>query len=108
MATRSRCSWKKPSWSTRSILSTSAPAISSGPTFSRYRRTTGMPAIIDTVPADGGEAISVFESGAILLYLAEKTGRFLAKDTRGSKIAIERPFWQVGGLGPMAGQNHQF
>jgi GST-like protein len=65
-----------------------------------------MPAIIDTAPADLGEPISVFESGAILLYLAEKTGRFLPKDLRGRKTAMEWLFWQVGGLGPMAGQNH--
>ena len=67
-----------------------------------------MPAIIDTTPADGGEMVSVFESGAILLYLAEKTGRFMPSDVRGRKIVTEWLFWQVGGLGPMAGQNHHF
>jgi len=67
-----------------------------------------MPAIIDTAPADGGEMVSVFESGAILLYLAEKTGRFMPSDARGRKIVTEWLFWQVGGLGPMAGQNHHF
>jgi glutathione S-transferase len=67
-----------------------------------------MPAIIDTAPADLGEPISVFESGAILLYPAEKTGRFLPKDLRGRKTAMEWLFWQVGGLGPMARQNHHF
>ena len=67
-----------------------------------------MPAIIDTAPADGGEMVSVFESGAILLYLAEKTGRFMPSDVRGRKIVTEWLFWQVGGLGPMAGQNHHF
>jgi GSH-dependent disulfide-bond oxidoreductase len=51
---------------------------------------------------------SVFESGAILLYLAQKTGRFLPQDTRGRKTVTEWLFWQVGGLGPMAGQNHHF
>ena len=67
-----------------------------------------MPAIVDKAPADLGEPISVFESGAILLYLAEKTGRFLPEDLRGRKTAMEWLFWQVGGLGPMAGQNHHF
>jgi GSH-dependent disulfide-bond oxidoreductase len=67
-----------------------------------------MPAIIDEAPADGGAPISVFESGAILLYLAEKTGQFLPHDIRGRKSALEWLFWQVGGLGPMAGQNHHF
>jgi GST-like protein len=67
-----------------------------------------MPALIDRAPADGGEPISVFESGAILLYLAEKTGQFLPGDLRRRKTVLEWLFWQVGGLGPMAGQNHHF
>jgi len=67
-----------------------------------------MPAIIDTAPVDRGEPIAVFESGAILLYLAEKTGLFLPEDVRGRKTVTEWLFWQVGGLGPMAGQNHHF
>jgi GST-like protein len=67
-----------------------------------------MPAIVDHAPAAGGEPVSVFESGAILLYLAEKTGRFLPTTLRGRVTVLEWLFWQVGGLGPMAGQNHHF
>jgi GST-like protein len=67
-----------------------------------------MPAIIDRNPSDGGEAISVFESGAILQYLAEKTERFLPTNLRDRKAVMEWLFWQMAGLGPMAGQNHHF
>jgi GST-like protein len=67
-----------------------------------------MPAIVDHAPADGGAPVSVFESGAILLYLAEKTGRFLPSDLRGRVQVLEWLFWQMGGLGPMLGQNHHF
>ena len=78
------------------------------PEFLRFSPNNRMPAIIDMNPADGGEPISIFESGAILLYLAEKTGSFLSADLRSRKTAIEWLFWQMGGLGPMAGQNHHF
>lgn len=67
-----------------------------------------MPAIVDHAPADGGAPLSVFESGAILLYLAEKSGRFVSPDPRRRIETLEWLFWQVGGLGPMAGQNHHF
>jgi GST-like protein len=67
-----------------------------------------MPAIVDRAPADGGEPISVFESGAILQYLAEKTGLFLPEDVRGRTAAMEWLFWQMGGLGPMTGQMGHF
>jgi GST-like protein len=78
------------------------------PEFLAFSPNNRMPAIIDTAPADGGDAITVFESGAILAYLAEKTGQFMPKDLRGRKTVMEWLFWQVGGLGPMAGQNHHF
>jgi GST-like protein len=67
-----------------------------------------MPAIVDHAPADGGEPISVFESGAILLYLAEKTGRFIPSDLRQRKTMLEWLFWQMAGLGPMTGQYGHF
>jgi len=78
------------------------------PEFLKISPNNRMPAIIDHAPADSGPAISVFESGAILLYLAEKTGRFLPKDVRGRLEVLQWLFWQMAGLGPMAGQNHHF
>ena len=78
------------------------------PDFLRISPNNRIPAIVDQQPGDGGEPVSVFESGAILLYLAEKTGRFLPADLRGRQQALQWLFWQMGGLGPMAGQNHHF
>jgi GSH-dependent disulfide-bond oxidoreductase len=67
-----------------------------------------MPAIVDHTPLERGAAISVFESGAILLYLAEKSEQFIPSESRGRVDVLQWLFWQVGGLGPMAGQNHHF
>jgi GST-like protein len=78
------------------------------PAFLAISPNNRIPAIVDHGPADGGKAISVFESGAILLYLAGKTGRFIPKDLRGQVQALEWLMWQMAGLGPMAGQNHHF
>ena len=78
------------------------------PEFLAFSPNNRMPAIIDRDPVGGGEPVTAFESGAILLYLAEKTGRFLPSDLRGRKTVTEWLFWQMGGLGPMAGQNHHF
>jgi GSH-dependent disulfide-bond oxidoreductase len=78
------------------------------PEFLAISPNNRMPAIVDRTPKGGGEPISVFESGAILVYLAEKTGRFLPEDTRGRFEVLQWLFWQMGGLGPMAGQAHHF
>ena len=86
--------------------------ISSGaqfePAFLAISPNNRIPAIVDHEPPGGGAPISVFESGAILLYLAEKTGRLLPRDTRGRVEVLQWLFWQMAGLGPMAGQNHHF
>jgi GST-like protein len=78
------------------------------PEFLKISPNNRIPAIVDRQPADGGEAISVFESGAILQYLAEKTGKLIPNDTSGRVEVLQWLFWQMGGLGPMAGQNHHF
>ncbi|MEJ7746142.1 MAG: glutathione binding-like protein [Luteimonas sp.] len=78
------------------------------PDFLAIAPNNKMPAIVDHAPADGGAPISVFESGAILLYLAEKTGRLIARDPRDRIATLEWLFWQVGGLGPMTGQHGHF
>jgi GST-like protein len=78
------------------------------PEFLAISPNNRIPAIVDTQPADGGEPIPVFESGAILQYLATKTGKFLPDDPRTRTAVLEWLYWQVGGLGPMAGQNHHF
>ncbi len=78
------------------------------PEFLAISPNNRIPAIVDTEPGDGGGPVSVFESGAILVYLAEKTGKFLPRDPRGRREVMQWLFWQMGGLGPMAGQNHHF
>lgn len=78
------------------------------PEFLAIAPNNRIPAIVDRDPADGGAAISVFESGAILTYLADKTGHFLPTGVRERNEAMQWLFWQMGGLGPMAGQNHHF
>ncbi len=78
------------------------------PAFLRIAPNNRIPAIVDTEPGDGAEPISVFESGAILVYLAAKTGQFLPRDTRAWVEVLQWLMWQMGGLGPMAGQNHHF
>ena len=78
------------------------------PEFLAIAPNNRMPAIVDHDPADGGEPISVFESGAILVYLANKTGRFFGDTPREKIETMQWLMWQMGGLGPMAGQNHHF
>jgi len=78
------------------------------PDFLKIAPNNRIPAMVDHEPAGGGKPISIFESGAILLYLAEKTGRFLPADLRGRHEVLQWLFWQMSGLGPMAGQNHHF
>ncbi|NDA48118.1 MAG: thiol:disulfide oxidoreductase [Alphaproteobacteria bacterium] len=78
------------------------------PDFLKIAPNNRIPAIVDRAPADGGAPISIFESGAILLYLAEKVGKFIPAEARGKANVTQWLFWQMGGLGPMAGQNHHF
>lgn len=78
------------------------------PAFLAISPNNRIPAIVDHAPTDGLEPISVFESGAILLYLANKTGQFFPKDFRTQVQCQEWLMWQIAGLGPMAGQNHHF
>ena len=75
--------------------------------FDRLSPNNKIPAIVDT-GGPGGQPISVFESGAILIYLAEKTGQFLPKDPRARVAAMEWLMFQMGGFGPMPGQVHHF
>lgn len=76
--------------------------------FLRISPNNRIPAIIDNNPAEGDAPLSVFETGAILLYLAQKTGKFLPSSLLEQKSALEWLFWQVSGLGPMMGQHGHF
>lgn len=78
------------------------------PDFLAISPNNRIPAIVDHEPADGKGPLDVFESGAILQYLAEKIGKFLPADVRGRADVMKWLFWQMGGLGPMLGQNHHF
>jgi GSH-dependent disulfide-bond oxidoreductase len=78
------------------------------PHFLVHSPNNRIPAIVDHAPADGGKTISVFESGAILLYLAGKTGLFIPGDLRGQVETTQWLMWQMGGLGPFNGQTHHF
>ena len=78
------------------------------PEFLKISPNNRIPAIVDQAPQNGGEPIAMFESGAILLYLADKTERFVPRDLRARLDCIQWLFWQMGNLGPMAGQNHHF
>src|SRR5688500_15566189 len=78
------------------------------PAFLRISPNNKIPAIVDHEPAGDGAPIPVFESGAILLYLAKKIRRFIPEDPRQRIETLEWLFWQMGGLGPTAGQAHHF
>ena len=78
------------------------------PAFLAISPNNRIPAIVDHAPADGGAPLSLFESGAILEYLGEKTKALLPMEFRARWECLKWLYWQVGGLGPMAGQNHHF
>ncbi|HTR58421.1 MAG TPA: glutathione S-transferase N-terminal domain-containing protein [Casimicrobiaceae bacterium] len=78
------------------------------PAFLKISPNNRIPAIVDRAPKDDGAPIAMFESGAILLYLADKIGRFIPGEFRARLDCIQWLFWQMANLGPMAGQNHHF
>ena len=78
------------------------------PEFLAISPNNKIPAIVDHAPTGGGEPVQLFESGAILLYLAEKIGRFIPQDIHGRAEVLQWLFWQMAGLGPMAGQIGHF
>jgi GST-like protein len=78
------------------------------PEFLKISPNNRIPAIVDRTPADRGAPIALFESGAILLYLADKIGSLIPRDARDRLDCVQWLFWQMANLGPMAGQNHHF
>ncbi len=78
------------------------------PDFLAIAPNNRMPAIVDNSPAEGDSPFSLFESGSILIYLAEKIGQFLASDLRTRHQTIQWLMWQMGGVGPMMGQANHF
>jgi GSH-dependent disulfide-bond oxidoreductase len=78
------------------------------PEFLTISPNNKIPAIVDHEPIGGGEPVTLFESGAIMLYLAEKTGRLIPTDVHGRAEVLQWLFWQMAGLGPMAGQIGHF
>jgi GST-like protein len=103
MATRSRFSWRRAGFPIASCRFNISAGDQFKPEFLKISPNNRIPAIVDDDPTQPGPPISVFKSGEILLYLAEKTGKFLPKDFRGRTEVLQWLFWQVGGLGPMAG-----
>ena len=78
------------------------------PQFLAISANNKIPAIVDHAPVDGGPPLNLFESGAILTYLAEKSGKLLSGELRERHATLQWLFWQVSGLGPMLGQNQHF
>jgi GST-like protein len=78
------------------------------PEFRRINPNNKLPAIVDRDPADGKGPLTVFESGAVLIYLAEKTGQLLSTDFRRRTLTLQWLMWQMAGVGPMNGQAHHF
>src|SRR5579871_1645688 len=78
------------------------------PEFLAISPNNRIPAIVDNEPSDGGGPFPVFETGAILIYLADKTGRFLPQEMRARSVTIQWVMWQMSGLGPMLGQHGHF
>src|SRR5258708_3720366 len=76
--------------------------------FRRINPNNKLPAIVDHEPPFGGASFAVFETGAILIYVAEKAGRLLPADGRRRSLAVQWLMWQMAGLGPMHGQAHHF